>query len=349
MNRDQATLTKLLQRPIAFHRVFVDVTGSVAAGLFLSQLWYWKDRVPELDDDGQPRHGWFYKGVDEWFEETRLTYAEQAQARKILRRLGLLEEKKRGIPARLWFRLNVDRLIELIGSAGVRSSKFDEKSVTRGIKGKFAKKDEKGQQNQQSSVKRKTRVPASGQPDVHAVDDKMSVPRTANTKITSEITPESTHPPLPPTGGGSVGLLEEEDAALRAAGVPPARLGDVAAALARVADPAQRQLVVAEVAAGTAAGKVDEATATALALAKKAAGGRLTAGWSRLSKAEADAAKAAEIEERVVAILAAAEAGHTILLEGEPVQLDGRFLRSGKGNCVPLQEAVARGRVEMAA
>lgn len=82
-------LDELLDRPIAFHRPFVRITGSVTAALFLSQAIYWSRRTKDED-------GWFYKTVADWEEETGLTFREQESARKELVRLGLLAVEKRG-------------------------------------------------------------------------------------------------------------------------------------------------------------------------------------------------------------------------------------------------------------
>ena len=92
-----------LDRPIAFHRVFVELTGSVNAALMLSQAAYWSKRTTLAD-------GWFYKTQEEWTEETGLTRYEQEGARKVLRSLGFWEEKKVGIPSKLNYRLKVDSL-----------------------------------------------------------------------------------------------------------------------------------------------------------------------------------------------------------------------------------------------
>ena len=48
------SLLDLLDRPIAFHRVFVTITGSLAAGVMLSQALYWSRRTKDPE-------GWFYK------------------------------------------------------------------------------------------------------------------------------------------------------------------------------------------------------------------------------------------------------------------------------------------------
>lgn len=105
MNAEE--LRYLLRRPIAFHRVFADLAGSAAGGLFLSQLFYWSDK-------GADAEGWIYKTMEEWHEETALSRREQESARGALVALGVLEVERRGLPARLHFRLDLDRLASLL-------------------------------------------------------------------------------------------------------------------------------------------------------------------------------------------------------------------------------------------
>jgi len=100
-------LEQILQRPIAFHRIFAQISGSATSGLFLSQLWYWKDK-------GSDPEGWIYKSYDEWHEETLLSRSELDRARKSLKMLGILEEKKEGLPCRIYYRINETTLIEAI-------------------------------------------------------------------------------------------------------------------------------------------------------------------------------------------------------------------------------------------
>lgn len=106
MTRAGKKITDLLARPIAFHRVLVDLTGSVTAALMLSQSLYWHRKCP---DDGR-ESGWWYKSREEWTEETGLSRYEQETARKKLVKLGVLEEKLAGNPARLWYRLDEDKI-----------------------------------------------------------------------------------------------------------------------------------------------------------------------------------------------------------------------------------------------
>ena len=93
-------LLEIIDRPISYHKCFAQITGSVAAGVMLSQLIYWSKRTSDPEK-------WFYKTQKEWQEETGLTRTEQENARKKLRNLGILEEKKEGVPCLLYFRFNV--------------------------------------------------------------------------------------------------------------------------------------------------------------------------------------------------------------------------------------------------
>ncbi|MHB8654995.1 MAG: hypothetical protein ACYDA9_14085 [Terriglobia bacterium] len=95
MTASKHLVLDLLDRPIAFHRCFAKLAGSVHAGLMLSQAIYWSGRT----SDGS---GWFYKTRRDWMQETFLTRAEQETARRQLKRAGdFWHEKREGVPARL--------------------------------------------------------------------------------------------------------------------------------------------------------------------------------------------------------------------------------------------------------
>jgi hypothetical protein len=87
----------LIDRPIAFRRALVDLTGSVNAALMLSQAIYWQERAYQKD-------GWWYKSIDEWQEETGLSRYEQQTARKKCRKYLL--SRLRDIPARLFWKVD---------------------------------------------------------------------------------------------------------------------------------------------------------------------------------------------------------------------------------------------------
>lgn len=99
------------QPPIAFHRVFVDVTGSATAALLLSAC------IQEQEQQACPLGSWNSASAEDWQHLTGLSRKEQATARKILRDQGLLEERRAGFPAQFEIRLNYDRLAQRMVTA----------------------------------------------------------------------------------------------------------------------------------------------------------------------------------------------------------------------------------------
>lgn len=110
-----AHLLHLLDRPIAFHRCFVTLAGSITAALMLSQALYWQKRTKDHD-------GWWYKTRDEWTAETGMKRKEQEGARRKLRKLGLLHEQRRGVPAQLWYRVDEIRLLEMLAQPAAEAA-----------------------------------------------------------------------------------------------------------------------------------------------------------------------------------------------------------------------------------
>jgi hypothetical protein len=92
-------LLEVFDLPVTFHRCLVPITGGVTAALMLSQA-IWTAQTIEGDSDG-----WFSKSRDQWTEETGLSRWEQETARRALRAAGFLEERRIGVPAKLWFRV----------------------------------------------------------------------------------------------------------------------------------------------------------------------------------------------------------------------------------------------------
>ena len=105
-------LSLFLDRPLAVHRIFGKIAGGLSAGVMLSQAYYWCDKGSNPD--------WFWKTQAEWQEETLLSRREQETARRSLLLLRtadgvpVWEEQRRGQPARLYFRLNLEALSEVI-------------------------------------------------------------------------------------------------------------------------------------------------------------------------------------------------------------------------------------------
>jgi len=109
-------LAELLDRPIAFHRCFVDLGAGIQGALILSQAIYWSNRTSDHD-------GWFWKTRQQWDDETGLRRRQQESARAKLCKLGILEEDKRGVPCRVFYRVNWTVLGDLLKNVQTRRYK----------------------------------------------------------------------------------------------------------------------------------------------------------------------------------------------------------------------------------
>ena len=111
-------LLDIFDLPISFHRCLVPVTGGVTAALMLSQaIWTSEELDPEAG-------GWFCRSQEQWTEETGLSRWEQETARRTLRNGGFVEERRAGLPAKLWFRVRpeaVSRALRARAEAVYRS------------------------------------------------------------------------------------------------------------------------------------------------------------------------------------------------------------------------------------
>jgi hypothetical protein len=136
--QDQSTLRRALRaalggRYIAYNVRYAQIAGgSVTAGVLLAQLLYWADKGADPD-------GWLYKTQAEWTDETGLSRSEQEIARRKLRDAGVLEEWRRGVPARLYYRIDWDGLSTALASlqtpadkdAGSRSLGAESRTLER--------------------------------------------------------------------------------------------------------------------------------------------------------------------------------------------------------------------------
>lgn len=81
--------------------------SSVNAALMLNQAMYWTERTADTS-------GWFYKTRQGWRDELGLSRTQQERERKRLRQLGFLQERRRGNPARMFYRLDTERVCEAL-------------------------------------------------------------------------------------------------------------------------------------------------------------------------------------------------------------------------------------------
>jgi hypothetical protein len=138
-------LRTILTRPIAFHRPFATIGGSVGAGVFLSQLYYWSERTNDPD-------GWVYKSAAEWHEETMLTRRELDTVRKALRVDGIIKEKLAGVPATVHYKIDWDNLFDALKEA----AKTQREQIAQRRENQFGGKRQTESQANQSGGKRQT-------------------------------------------------------------------------------------------------------------------------------------------------------------------------------------------------
>lgn len=108
-------LQALLDRPVAYHCAFVKLGVGATGALMLSQAVYWSSRTNDAN-------GWFYKSQVEWEAETGLTRYEQEGARKKLVKLGIMEEKKQGLPCKLYYRVALELLVATLDAENQQTS-----------------------------------------------------------------------------------------------------------------------------------------------------------------------------------------------------------------------------------
>lgn len=158
----------------------VRITGDYTAAAFVSQVMYWSDRTT---DPG----GWFYKSHEEWHEELHLS---SDQVRRCVKTAGgMIEVKRAGVPARNFYRINRELLIERLQDlANARIVSTSRNGETQHL--------DVGKPNAKSL----------GKPTTSRTADPIS-----NTKITTKITTKS---------GGASNL--EEDTRAQAAADRPA-------------------------------------------------------------------------------------------------------------------------------
>ena len=112
----------VFDQPIAFQRIFVDLTGKITSALMLS----WAVQQYELGE--VDNNGWFAKTAEDWTRDTGLSRDEQIAAKRRLMELGILEEQRtrvdKGMRQVISYRLNFQVLQQLIIAKDQQSRKL---------------------------------------------------------------------------------------------------------------------------------------------------------------------------------------------------------------------------------
>lgn len=103
-------LLSMSASPIAYYAALSRASGSVTAGVMLSWL------IQQVED-GDPLR-WIPGAAAKLEEETGLTRREQETARRQLRERRFIEERLAGIPATLYYRVNLDVVAKVVRRTG---------------------------------------------------------------------------------------------------------------------------------------------------------------------------------------------------------------------------------------
>lgn len=96
-------------RPVAYYPALAEHLGGVSATVLFCQMTYWMDKL--TSDLG------VHKTSEEIQDETGLSYEEQLTARKKLKRLGVLVETHKRLEHRIYFKVNFERVDQVLTQA----------------------------------------------------------------------------------------------------------------------------------------------------------------------------------------------------------------------------------------
>jgi len=134
-----------LGRPVAYYPKLAEFLGSVTAAIFLCQFAYWSGK--------EKNKGEIFKTAEEIKKETGLTIKQQKTARKILKAKGYLKEELRGIPAKIHYVFDWDKISEDWGKFISEEENKEEKEEEADISNKEGS-NKFGQKGQTSLAKR---------------------------------------------------------------------------------------------------------------------------------------------------------------------------------------------------
>lgn len=143
-NQPLAVLKSLLGgRVVSYHAVFARALRNVPAGVMLSQGFFWQENANFKDLREIDGRRYFTATAAEWYEATGVTDDQQLTARDVLRSAGFWMEKRAGLPAKLYFHIDLDILVSVIygylenGKQVSVDTRHQNREITRASNGKF--------------------------------------------------------------------------------------------------------------------------------------------------------------------------------------------------------------------
>lgn len=101
-------------RVVSYHPVFARALRSVPAAVMLSQAYFWQENANHRDLKEIDGAKYFTATALEWYEATGVTDDAQVTARKVLCDSGFWREKRAGVPAKLYFHVDLESLVSVI-------------------------------------------------------------------------------------------------------------------------------------------------------------------------------------------------------------------------------------------
>lgn len=92
--------------------------GDGNGAIFLHHLLYWSK-----SDAAREQDGWFFMTTQKVTKETGLNRAVQERVRTKLGQMGILEHKRQGMPAKNYFRIDLERLVQWLDGQAERDQK----------------------------------------------------------------------------------------------------------------------------------------------------------------------------------------------------------------------------------
>lgn len=109
----RAIFDAMSRRMVAFYPALAVALDSIPAAIMLGQLLYWHGKQKDPD-------GWIRKSAAEMEEETAVTARQQEYARPVLTEKGLIQYERRGVPAMGHYKIDHDKIIDLLIESDAR-------------------------------------------------------------------------------------------------------------------------------------------------------------------------------------------------------------------------------------
>lgn len=134
---EDRTLKQLLMSSSYFvlNKQIVKAIG-IEAGFLLTTLIEASDGLANED-------GWFYKTSPSLEEETGLSNHKQSKIIEELTKLGILEQENKGMPMKRYFRINFNKIEELVFKKNSKNSKPSNEEIEKQVFKNFESKDSK--------------------------------------------------------------------------------------------------------------------------------------------------------------------------------------------------------------